>query len=105
MFLNLANHQYTRAFGSLNLVEAIANFHRKTYTKVNPETDIVTVNGGVEGLYSCIMGVVDEGDEVLFFDPSYDCYRAQIQMAGAKAVGLPLKPKQAVISKFIFRIA
>jgi len=29
----------------------------------------------------------------MFFDPSYDCYRAQIQMAGAKAVGLPLLPK------------
>lgn len=43
------------------------------------------------------MGLVDEGDEVLFFDPSYDCYRAQVQMAGGKSVGLPLKPRQPVI--------
>lgn len=42
------------------------------------------------------MGIVNAGEEVIFFDPSYDCYRAQIQMAGAKAVGLPLRPKQPV---------
>lgn len=39
------------------------------------------------------MALVDEGDEVVFFDPSYDCYRAQIQMAGGKSIGIPLKPK------------
>lgn len=39
------------------------------------------------------MGHIDEGDEVIFFDPSYDCYRAQIQMAGGISVGIPLKPK------------
>ena len=32
----LGNHQYTRAFGSLPLVEAIANFQRKTYKNINP---------------------------------------------------------------------
>lgn len=34
----LASHQYTRAFGSLNLVQAIAKFHqsRDTYHNVNP---------------------------------------------------------------------
>lgn len=62
------------------------------------------MNGGVEGLYSSIMGIVDEGDEVIFFDPSYDCYRAQIQMAGGISVGLPLKPKQPV-AIFLLRIA
>ena len=56
------------------------------------ENQIVTVNGGVEGLYCSILGLVNPGDEVLQFDPSYDCYRPQIQMAGGKCIGLPLKP-------------
>ena len=30
---------------------------------------------------------------MIFFDPSYDCYRAQVQMAGGRSVGIPLKPK------------
>jgi aspartate/methionine/tyrosine aminotransferase len=42
------------------------------------------------------MSLVNDGDEVIFFDPSYDCYRAQIKLAGGKPIGLPLKPKQQV---------
>ena len=74
-------------------MQAIANFHSKRFNNLNPETNIVTTNGGVEGLFCAIVGLVDEGDEVVFFDPSYDCYRSQIQIAGGKSIGLPLKPK------------
>lgn len=40
------------------------------------------------------MGLLNPGDEAIFFDPAYDCYRSQIQMAGGKAIGLPLKPRK-----------
>ena len=85
-----------RAFGSLNFAQAIADFHKKNFPNLNPETDITTVFGGVEGLFCSIVGNVNEGDEVLFFDPSYDCYRPQTQMAGGKPIGIPLKPKVSV---------
>jgi len=41
------------------------------------------------------MGLVNPGEEVILFDPSYDCYRPQIQMAGGKTIGIPfsLRPK------------
>ena len=52
--------------------------------------------GGVEGLFCSIMGNVNQGDEVCQFDPSYDCYRPQVQMAGGKVIGIPLKPKMTV---------
>ena len=92
------NHQYTRAFGSLNYTKSIHNFHknRGAFENIDHETQITTVFGGVEGLFCSIMGNVNPGDEVLFFDPSYDCYRPQIQMAGGKAIGLPLRPKKSV---------
>ena len=63
---------------------------------MDPETQIVTVNGGVEGLYCSIMGLVNPGEEVLQFDPSYDCYRPQVQMAGGTVLGLPMRPRQQV---------
>ena len=85
-----------RAFGSLNYVKAIAEFHKKSFGTLDPENDIVTVNGGVEGLFSCIVGLINQGDEVLVFDPSYDCYRPQVQMAGGKTIGMPLIPKKSV---------
>jgi aspartate/methionine/tyrosine aminotransferase len=46
-------------------------------------------------LLCCFLGLLNPGDEAIFFDPSYDCYRSQIQMAGGKAIGLPLKPKKS----------
>ena len=85
-----------RAFGSINYVEAIAKFHAKRFKNIDVETQICTVNGGVEGLYCSILGLVNPGDEVIQFDPSYDCYRPQVQMAGGKTIGIAMKPKQQV---------
>ncbi len=56
----------------------------------------MTVNGAVEGLFCAILGLVNEGEEVVMFDPSYNAYRPQVQMAGGKSVGLPLKPRKNV---------
>jgi aspartate/methionine/tyrosine aminotransferase len=53
----------------------------------------LVTSGGVEALYSCFMGLMDPGDEAILFDPSYDCYRAQIQIAGGKTRAVPLRPK------------
>ena len=93
---NVGNHQYIRSFGSVELVNAIAKFHEKAYHphKIDPLNDIVTTNGGSQALFCCFMSFVNPGDEVIFFDPAYDCYRNQIQMAGGKSIGLPLKPKK-----------
>ncbi len=86
-----------RAYGSLNYTKAIADYHKPVYGNIDHENNIVTVNGGVEGLFDCIMGLVNPGDEVIIFDPSYDCYRPQVQMAGGKTVGIPLTPKKSVV--------
>lgn len=50
----------------------------------------------MEGLYCAIMGLVNPGEEVILFDPSYDCYRPQVQMAGGKSIGIPLIPRKNV---------
>lgn len=49
--------------------------------------------GGVEGLFSSIVGLVNPGDEVILFAPFYDCYSAQVQIAGGVSRALALKPK------------
>ena len=89
-----ANHQYVRAYGSLNYVEAIAKFHERKYRAIDPKKQVMTVNGGVEGLFCSILGIVNPDDEVIQFDPSFDCYRGQVQAAGGKVIGLPLRPRQ-----------
>ena len=103
MFIK-GNHQYVRSYGSLPLVNAIAKFHEKSFHphKIDPLNDIVISNGGSEALFDSFIGIVNPGDEVIFFDPAYDCYRSQIQMAGGKPVGLPLKPKRSQTKEQVF---
>ena len=61
---------------------------------MNPLTEVLVTGGAEAGLLCCFLGLLDQGDEVILFDPSYDSYRAQIQIAGGVAKGVPLKPKQ-----------
>lgn len=85
-----------RAFGSLNYLKSIKNFHGETFNDLDIEKHIVTTFGGSEALYCCIMGLVNEGEEVIIFDPAYDVYRPQVQMAGGKTIGIQLRPKKRV---------
>lgn len=86
------SHQYTRAYGLPTLCNSIAKHHNR-FPNLNPLTDVLVTGGGVEGLFCCFVGMIDPGDEAILIDPSYDCYRAQIQMAGGKTRAVPLKPK------------
>ena len=95
--MNKGTHQYTVAFGSPEYLQSIANFHKNTFRDLDIKRNIVGVNGGSEGLYCCIMGLVNPGEEVIIFDPAYDVYRPQVQMAGGKTIGITLKPRKKVI--------
>lgn len=57
-FNYIGNHQYTRAFGSLPLVNAIAGYYKR-FKNLDPENQILTVNGGVEGLFDCVLAFID----------------------------------------------
>ena len=42
--------------------------------------------GGIGGLFSALMSLVEKGDEVIFFDPSYPLHLSQIHLTQAKPV-------------------
>lgn len=56
----------------------------------NPETEITVVPGATEGIFCAVMAAVKPGDEVIVFDPVYDSYEPAIELAGGRAVHLPL---------------
>ncbi|GKU86937.1 hypothetical protein SLEP1_g1401 [Rubroshorea leprosula] len=49
---------------------------------VNPLTDIAICRGQTEAFAAAIFAVIDPGDEVVLFDPSYETYEGCITMAG-----------------------
>jgi kynurenine--oxoglutarate transaminase/cysteine-S-conjugate beta-lyase/glutamine--phenylpyruvate transaminase len=83
---------YTRSAGHLSLCERLAaDYTEKLGHKVNPLTDVVVTVGSTQALFSLMQGMLQEGDEVIAFEPSFDIYVAQAKMAGATLKTVPLR--------------
>ena len=86
------HNQYSPMPGILQLKESIAMMLEDTYQCiVDPDKEITVTAGGTEAIYSTITALVHSGDEVILFDPAYDCYAPSIHLSGGKAVHIPLK--------------
>lgn len=84
-------NQYPPANGIMPLREAIASHQQRLYgITLDPVTDVVVTTGASEALVSAIMALVDEGDEVVVFEPWFDIYTAAISMARGIRVAVPM---------------
>lgn len=84
-------NQYAPMTGIAPLRQAIAAKTLALYgAKVDAETDITVTSGATEALLVAIHAVVRAGEEVIVLDPCYDSYEPAIDLAGAKAVHVPL---------------
>lgn len=77
-------HQYLSMSGFPPLLEKIATLTQKSYyRKVNPLTDVLVTAGATEGIFASIQALVNQKDEVLILDPSYDCYETPVLLCNA----------------------
>ncbi|MEP1594505.1 MAG: methionine aminotransferase [Halieaceae bacterium] len=85
------HNQYAPMAGLPALREQIS-LQLKLHRKVDcyPETEITVVPGATEGIFCAVMAAVKPGDEVIVFDPVYDSYEPTIELAGGRAIHLPL---------------
>lgn len=92
--------QYTRGFGHPRLVQALAKVYGHYINReINPNTEVLVTVGAYQSLYNAILGHVDDGDEVIIFEPFYDCYYDMIRSAGGVVKSIALKPtKSGVVS-------
>jgi methionine aminotransferase len=90
----MAGHnQYAPMEGVLALRELIAA-HLLRYRSVecDPVAEITILPGATVGIFCAVMASVRQGDEVIVLDPSYDSYEPAIELAGGRAVHVPLDP-------------
>ncbi len=88
------HNQYAPAIGIAPLRAAIAMKIAECYgASVDPDAQITVTSGGSEAIFDAIHAVVQAGDEVIVLDPCYDCYQPAIDLAGGRAVHVPLDPQ------------
>ncbi|CAN5244654.1 pyridoxal phosphate-dependent aminotransferase [soil metagenome] len=86
------NNQYAPMPGVLKLREMIAEKTEELYgAKYNPDTEITVTAGATQAIYTAISATIREGDEVIIFEPAYDCYEPAIELNGGKTIYLQLK--------------
>lgn len=86
-------NQYPPMTGVPALREAVAAKIESLYgCRYNAATDITITAGATQAIITAILAVVRPGDEVIVLEPCYDSYVPNIELAGGKAVFVPLTP-------------
>jgi methionine aminotransferase len=84
-------NQYAPMIGVARLREQIAIKTQTCYQyQANPDTQITITSGATEAIFCAIAATVRTGDEVIVFDPCFDCYEPAIELQGAKTIHIPL---------------
>ncbi len=90
--MEAGNNQYAPMSGIIGLREMIAQKTEELYgAKYNPDTEITITAGGTQAIFTAISAMVKESDEVIIFEPCYDCYQPAIELNGGKTIYLQLK--------------
>ncbi|KAJ5415694.1 hypothetical protein N7465_004389 [Penicillium sp. CMV-2018d] len=86
-------NQYSPTKGRPRLRQAIADAYSPFFgKKINPETEVSITTGANEGMLSAFMGFIEDGDEVIIFEPFFDQYISNIEMPGGTIRYVPLHP-------------
>jgi len=76
-------NQYAPGTGVPALRQAIAAHQQRFYDQtVDPDREVLVTTGATEAIAAALLGLVDDGDEVIALEPYYDSYAACIQLAG-----------------------
>ncbi|MGO4220524.1 pyridoxal phosphate-dependent aminotransferase [Lysobacter sp. TAF61] len=87
------HNQYAPMTGIPALRQAIAAKTERCYGhRPDADTEVTVASGASEAIFDAIAAVVRPGDEVIVLDPCYDCYEPAIDLAGGRAVHVPLDP-------------
>lgn len=69
---------------------------------VDPLTDFVVCCGQSEAFAAAIFAIIDQGDEVLLFDPAFETYQTCIELSRGVPVYVPLDPPSWTLNEDTF---
>lgn len=84
-------NQYAQMIGYAKLREKIVEKIENKYGAIyHPEKEITITAGATQAIFTAISTIVQEGDEVIVFDPAYDCYAPAIELNRGISVHITL---------------
>ncbi len=86
-------NQYPPVNGAADLRVAISEHQKRFWgLTIDPNREVVVTTGATEAIAAALVGLCEQGDEVIVFDPTYDSYAAGISLAGARPRPVVLRP-------------
>lgn len=86
-------NQYPPGRGVPELRAAVARHQRRHYgLELDPSTEVLVTAGATEALATAVLALAGAGDEVITLEPFFDSHAANIAMAGATHVPVPIVP-------------
>lgn len=61
------------------IAEKTANWYGANY---NPDTEVTITAGGTQAIFTALAAVIQPNDEVIIFEPAYDCYAPTVKLFG-----------------------
>jgi methionine aminotransferase len=90
--LDAGHNQYPPMPGVPALRTAISDKMAALYgCRYDAAQEITVTAGATQAILTAILALVHPGDEVIVLDPCYDSYEPNIELAGARAVHVPLQ--------------
>lgn len=85
-------NQYSPTRGRVSLLESLIKLYSPLYNAELKAENVTVTTGANEGILSCLMGILNPGDEVIVFEPFFDQYIPNIELLGGKVVYVPINP-------------
>ncbi len=87
-------NQYPPMAGVPVLRERIAAKVEALYGhRYDPVSEVTVTAGATQAILTAVLAFVGPGDEAIVLDPCYDSYAPNIELAGGRAVHVPLVPR------------
>ncbi|MDR0265242.1 MAG: aminotransferase class I/II-fold pyridoxal phosphate-dependent enzyme [Sphingobacterium sp.] len=84
-------NQYAPMIGAQPLRDVIVKKYKEIYdVEVDATKELTITAGGTQAIFTAIATVVRPEDEVIIFEPAYDCYAPTIELFGGEVVPVRL---------------
>lgn len=96
--MKAGHNQYAPMPGIMRLRELIADKVNTLHgSHFDPDTEVTVTAGGTQAIFTALAAIIQPNDEVIIFEPAYDCYAPTVKLLGGLVKPFELSPPDYTI--------